>query len=149
MTFGIIACVTLLSGYAPIPFELVKRRGRVVGIDFWFLLVDSCGAFFSLMSLVAQNTFDIEFGTLYAVCCAVEYGVFISHGVWLLRTRGLRRRAKEAGESFDDFPESKAWQDGGFKLDQWFGWINRFRIKRSKPDDLRDVESPVVNEIST
>jgi len=51
MTFGIIACVTLLSGYAPIPFELVKRRGRVVGIDFWFLLVDSCGAFFSLMSL--------------------------------------------------------------------------------------------------
>lgn len=77
--------MTLLSGYVPIPFELIKRRGRVVDIDFWFLLLDSSGALFSLMSLgmfgggilkctnadlefaVAQNTFDIEFGTLYSI----------------------------------------------------------------------------------
>lgn len=51
MVFGILACVILLSGYAPIPFELIKRRGRVVGVDFWFLLIDSSGALFSLMSL--------------------------------------------------------------------------------------------------
>ena len=50
-TLGILACVVLVSGYFPIPFELIKRRGRVVGVDFWFLLIDSSGALFSLMSL--------------------------------------------------------------------------------------------------
>jgi hypothetical protein len=67
LTIGIIAFVTLLSGYLPIPFELLKRRGRVVGIDFIFLSVDWCGAFFSLMALVAQTEFDALFGTMYAM----------------------------------------------------------------------------------
>ena len=48
---GSLAFVLLISGYIPIPFELVKRRGRVVGIDLWFLTIDWLGAFFSLMSL--------------------------------------------------------------------------------------------------
>lgn len=64
---GIIAFITLISGYLPIPLELVKRRGRVVGIDFVFLTIDWCGAFFSLISLVAQNEFDILFGIMYAL----------------------------------------------------------------------------------
>jgi hypothetical protein len=40
LTVGIIAFVTLISGYLPIPFELLRRRGRVVGIDFVFLYVN-------------------------------------------------------------------------------------------------------------
>jgi hypothetical protein len=64
---GIIAFITLISGYLPIPFELLKRRGRVVGIDFIFLAIDWCGAFFSLISLVAQHEFDVLFGTMYAL----------------------------------------------------------------------------------
>lgn len=64
---GIIAFVTLISGYLPIPFELLKRRGRVVGIDFVFLTIDFFGAFFSLLALVAQNEFDVLFGTMYAL----------------------------------------------------------------------------------
>lgn len=64
---GIVAFVTLLSGYLPIPFELIKRRGRVVGIDFVFLTIDWCGAFFSLMALVAQDEFDVLFGIMYAL----------------------------------------------------------------------------------
>lgn len=48
---GSVAFVLLISGYIPIPFELMKRRGRVVGIDFFFLAIDWFGAFFSLMSL--------------------------------------------------------------------------------------------------
>lgn len=52
MTFvGILACVMLIAGYIPIPPELIKRRGRVVGISLLFLAVDWSGAFFSLMSL--------------------------------------------------------------------------------------------------
>lgn len=50
-TMGILAFITLISGYLPIPFELIKRRGRVVGISLVFLTVDWFGAFFSLMSL--------------------------------------------------------------------------------------------------
>lgn len=48
---GILACIMLIGGYVPIPFELIKRRGRVIGIDFIFLAIDWSGAFFSLMSL--------------------------------------------------------------------------------------------------
>ena len=65
--FGIAACVMVIAGYIPIPAELIKRRGRVEGISLLFLLVDWSGAFFSLLSLVAQNTFDPEFGTMYAM----------------------------------------------------------------------------------
>ena len=55
LMMGIIACVMLIFGYIPIPFELIKRRGRVVGVNFYFLLLDSSGAFFSLISLGESN----------------------------------------------------------------------------------------------
>jgi len=48
---GGVAAVLLIIGYVPVPFELWKRRGRVVGIDFWFLTIDWFGAFFSLMAI--------------------------------------------------------------------------------------------------
>lgn len=67
LLIGIVAFVSLISGYLPIPFKLIKRRGRVVGIDFIFLTIDWLGAFFSLLALVAQNEFDVLFGTLYAL----------------------------------------------------------------------------------
>lgn len=55
----------------------------------------------------------------------MEYGVFISHGIWLLRTRDLRRRAKEAQLPFDEFPEAMEWQDGGFK---WRPVLQRIKL---------------------
>jgi hypothetical protein len=67
LTVGVVAFVALISGYLPIPLELLKRRGRVKGIDFVFLGIDWCGAFFSLLALVAQNEFDVLFGTMYAL----------------------------------------------------------------------------------
>ena len=48
---GVLAAVLLISGYVPVPFEIWKRRGRVVGIDFGFLTIDWFGAFFSLMAI--------------------------------------------------------------------------------------------------
>lgn len=48
---GVAAAVLLIIGFVPVPFELWKRRGRVVGIDFVFLTIDWLGAFFSLMAL--------------------------------------------------------------------------------------------------
>jgi hypothetical protein len=84
MLMAILASVMLAAGLIPPYFELAKRNGRVVGIskrtptrpvssnilirtDFIFLTVDWAGAFFSLMALVAQNTFDILGGSLYIV----------------------------------------------------------------------------------
>ena len=39
----------------------------------------------------------------------IEGGIFISHGIWLFRTRKLRKIAKLAGKSFDDLPESEEY----------------------------------------
>ncbi|KAJ9496795.1 hypothetical protein H2202_007572 [Exophiala xenobiotica] len=129
LTFiGAVAFILLISGYIPIPFELIKRRGRVVGIDFLFLLIDWFGAFFSLMSLVAQNTFDPLFGTLYALCAFMEMSMFLSHGIWLLRTRRLRKKCKEAGLDFDSHPEALEWQNNGFK----FPWKRTAPVSRDQ-----------------
>jgi hypothetical protein len=113
LTIGVIAFIMLIAGFVPIPFELLKRRGRVIGFDFLFLGIDWCGAFFSLMALVAQYEFDIMFGTMYALCCTIEMSVVASQLIWLFRTRGIRKRAKESGKTFDDFPEAVEWQQSG------------------------------------
>lgn len=39
--------------------------------------------------------------------------MFISHGIWYLRTRALRKRAEEAGKTFDEFQEAIDWQNQG------------------------------------
>ncbi|CAN6630320.1 hypothetical protein TRVA0_012S02454 [Trichomonascus vanleenenianus] len=100
---GIIAAILLGVGLLPPYFELYKRKGRVVGINFYFLLIDSGGALFSLFSLVAQKGhLDLLGCILYIVVLALEVGIFASQGIWLLRTRKLRKIAKEQGKDVDD-----------------------------------------------
>ena len=67
MTIGVIAAILLAAGLLPPYFELWKRKGRVVGIHYGFLTVDWLGAFFSLMGVVAQETFDPLGGCLFIV----------------------------------------------------------------------------------
>ena len=62
---GVIAAVLLAAGLLPPYFEMWKRKGRVVGINFGFLAVDWLGACFSLMGVIAQQTFDPLGGCLY------------------------------------------------------------------------------------
>ncbi|KAI9729836.1 MAG: ssk1 response regulator receiver [Cirrosporium novae-zelandiae] len=112
---GGIAAFLLAIGLLPPYFELAKRRGRVVGINFLFLTVDWSGAFFSLLSLAAQHSFDIMGGILYILCILLELGIFTSQFIWLFRTRGIRKRAKEAGVPFDEFPEAQEFQNKGRK----------------------------------
>ncbi|KAF1830376.1 PQ loop repeat protein [Decorospora gaudefroyi] len=141
LLIGIIAFLTLISGYLPIPFELLKRRGRVVGIDFIFLAIDWNGAFFSLMALAAQHEFDVLFGIMYALCCTIEMSMVASHLVWLLRTRDIRKRAKEAGETFDEFDEGVQWQAKGIDLEKKF--LALFSKKDAQQgEDANKVESP-------
>ena len=117
---GIISFILLIGAYGGVPIELLKRRGRVVGIDFIFLTVDWCGAFFSLMSLVAQSEFDVLFGTMYALCCTIEMSMVVSHLIWKLRTRGIRKRAKAEGQTFDECEEGREWQAQGIDLEAKF-----------------------------
>ena len=65
--------------------------------------------------------------------------MFLSHGIWLLRTRKLRREAKDAELSFDTFPPAQEWQNRGFKLGFAGKFTDMIPRKMSKSD--QDVES--------
>jgi hypothetical protein len=111
MLMAISASVIQVIGLIPPYFELAKRSGRVIGIDFWFLTIDYAGAFFSLMAVVAQQWFDALGASLYIACIVLETGIFVSQGVWLWRVRHVRREAKKLGLSYDEYvlrhPEKK------------------------------------------
>jgi uncharacterized protein with PQ loop repeat len=99
---GIIAAVLLGVGLLPPYWELYKRKGQVVGINFIFLTIDSLGAFFSIMSLVAQDgDFDILGCILYVVILVLEGGIFMSHLIWLVRSRKERREKKLLEQTAD------------------------------------------------
>ncbi|KAL2010255.1 hypothetical protein VTN00DRAFT_6062 [Thermoascus crustaceus] len=102
LLFGAIAAVLLAAGLIPPYFELWKRNGRVVGINFVFLTIDTLGALFSLFALAAQGTFDILGGIMYIIVFLLEAGIFTSHIIWRVRNRKLLKAAKEAGKSVDD-----------------------------------------------
>ncbi len=48
---GVVAAILLAAGLLPPYWEIYIRRGRVIGINWIFLTMDWCGAFFSLMAL--------------------------------------------------------------------------------------------------
>lgn len=98
LVVGIIASVLLALGLVPPYFELAKRRGRVVGINFVFLAMDSGGALFSLLSIVV-GTMDLMSMILYAIVLAMEIGIFLSHIIWYITggRKVLREEKLEAG----------------------------------------------------
>ncbi|KAL1875133.1 hypothetical protein VTK73DRAFT_10270 [Phialemonium thermophilum] len=102
LVVGIVAAVLLAVGLLPPYGEIWKRRGRVIGINWIFLAMDWSGAFFSLMALVAQNSFDVLGGVLYIICCFLEMGIFMSHIIWRIRTREIRKEAAAQGKTFDE-----------------------------------------------
>lgn len=83
---GVLAFVFLIAGYFPIPFELMKRRGRVVGIDFLFLAMDWLGAFFSLVSL---GTLDLLAGIAIPLWCHVSFDAGLTRSSAFSRTKYL------------------------------------------------------------
>ncbi|CZR63818.1 uncharacterized protein PAC_13715 [Phialocephala subalpina] len=115
---GVIASILLAIGLLPPYFEIWKRRGRVIGINWIFLTIDWSGAFFSLMALVAQNTFDVLGGVLYIICVFLEAGIFVCHLIWMFRTREIRAQAKAEGKTFDDAAKECEEQDVEFKFSE-------------------------------
>lgn len=99
LIIGIIALVLLAVGLVPPYFELWKRRGRVVGINFIFLTMDSLGALF-LMLLIIVGQMDVMLLTLYAIVLAMELGIFASQVIWyfLLGGRKIIKEEKQAAK---------------------------------------------------
>ncbi|EGV60999.1 hypothetical protein CANTEDRAFT_116077 [Yamadazyma tenuis ATCC 10573] len=94
---GIIASVLLAVGLIPPYFELAKRRGRVVGINFVFLSLDSLGALLSMLSVVV-GTFDTLSIVLYAIVLGLELGIFSSQITWYFILGGRRVIKQEQAE---------------------------------------------------
>ncbi|KAJ5280146.1 hypothetical protein N7478_005518 [Penicillium angulare] len=80
---GVIAAVLLSAGLLPPYFELWKRDGRVIGFT-------------------AQGSFDILGGIMYILVVVLEAGIYLSHIIWRIRYRKLRKEAKSSGISIDD-----------------------------------------------
>ncbi|CDK24167.1 unnamed protein product [Kuraishia capsulata CBS 1993] len=102
LVFGILASIVLAAGLLPPYFELAKRKGRVVGINFFFLSMDCSGAVFSMCSVLV-GTIDVMGMVLYAVIIVMEVGIFISHSIWYVRFRVLKK-----GEDIEGDPETGA-----------------------------------------
>lgn len=54
----------------------------------------------------------------------IEGLMFVSHGIWWLRTRRLREAARRANATFDDFPEAIEWQSQGVDWTPETLWAN-------------------------
>ncbi|KAJ5191252.1 uncharacterized protein N7498_010237 [Penicillium cinerascens] len=102
LVVGIVAAVFLTAGLLPPYFEMWKRDGRVIGFNWVFLSIDTLGGLFSLFALAAQGTFDILGGILYILVVVLESGIYVSHIVWRIRYRKIRKEAKITGRSIDD-----------------------------------------------
>lgn len=102
------------------------------------------------MSLVAQTEFDVLFGTMYALCCVIEMIMVISHLIWRLRTRGIRKKAKEERKTFDESEEGRAWEAKGIDLEAKFWKLLGRGEKIHDTDDVEEtVEEAVVGHKNT
>lgn len=98
LVIGIIASVLLAVGLIPPYFELAKRQGRVIGINFVFLFLDSTGALLSILSVVF-GTMDVLSMVLYAIVLFLEIGIVLCHLVWYFRMgRRILKEEKEEAE---------------------------------------------------
>lgn len=96
---GVIATVLLAVGLLPPYWELAKRKGRVIGINFVFLSLDSTGAIFNIAAVGEQpGDVDILGIVLYLVVVALEIGIYMSHAIWALRVRYFGLEVEELSE---------------------------------------------------
>lgn len=92
--FGILSTVFICVGLLPPYWELLHRKGRVMGINFLFLAIDSSGAVFS-MAAMCLGKFDVLGMILYATMIALELGLFVSQGMWMLRFGREKEQVEE------------------------------------------------------
>lgn len=114
LIFGILATILLSVGLLPPYFELAKRQGRVVGINFWFLSVDSLGAWLSIASVILGNM-DVMGIILYCAVAALELGIFLSHFIWCCRFKWFGNSQTIDETERDDLSIVNDEEDGDIK----------------------------------
>jgi len=72
--------------------------------------------------------------------------MFLSHAIWLLRTRRLRKKAKDAGMTFDEFPETVEWEKKGYQINVK---TNVMRLFRRLGRNDRGTQEPGMQEPRT
>ncbi|KAK9478649.1 PQ loop repeat-domain-containing protein [Lipomyces japonicus] len=106
LLIGVLAAIALAVGLVPPYFDLAKRQGQVVGINFIFLAIDSTGAVFSFASLLVQKETgqqpDYLGMVLYLIVPALEIGIVVSHFVWWIRIGRRQDAVKKLEKKFID-----------------------------------------------
>lgn len=110
---GIVASVLLALGLIPPYFEIAKRRGRVVGINFVFLFLDSLGALLSMASVLV-GTFDSLSIALYAIVLGLEIGIFASQIIWytmlggrkIIKQEKLEKKLEQEKEANNEYSDN-------------------------------------------
>ncbi len=101
LVFGIIASILLVAGLVPPYFELAKRHGQVVGINFFFLAMDSSGAIFSTASNCVDKI-DVMAMILYILVIVMEAGIFTSQLVWWIRIGRKQKKILEDNKATNE-----------------------------------------------
>lgn len=74
----------------------------------------------------------------------------VSHLVWLLRTRGIQRRAKEAGKTFDEYEEGIEWQSNGIDVEMLLKGMlirkSKAKAKKGSSAGVDDIEASATPE---
>ena len=135
LIIGIVASVLLALGLVPPYFEIAKRKGRVVGLNFLFLGMDSAGALFSMLSIVV-GTMDIMSLVLYAIVLVMELGIFGCYIVWYLT--GGRNILRE---------EKLARIEGSEKQDA-DGESTGLASKSPEHFEVLDTANPIISRVS-
>ncbi|KAF2398137.1 hypothetical protein EJ06DRAFT_480605, partial [Trichodelitschia bisporula] len=147
---GVVAVVLFVLGLIPPYFEIWKRRGRVVGLNFMFLAIDWSGALFSMLALAVQRSFDVIGGVSYICVLVLEIGIVSSHLVWLYRTRNVREAAKRAGKKYDEYvletqnaDTSVSGEEKEMDVEAQFARSERSEENRVGEEKEMDVEAQV------
>ena len=70
----------------------------------------------------------------------IEGGIFVSHGIWLLRTRKIRAEAQKLGKDFDEMVEVEEKFSGDVEKGRSMSAGEKERDVVSTKDEKGDVE---------
>lgn len=120
---GIVASVLLAAGLLPPYWELLKRHGQVVGINFVFLFLDSTGALMSMCGVaVGTGKTDILGLVLYIIVFAMEYGIILSHVGWMIRMK-VKKISTEPDEQVEEWEATKRERSSPPKSQPLRDWV--------------------------
>ncbi|KAJ6165728.1 hypothetical protein N7485_008972, partial [Penicillium canescens] len=130
---GVVATLFLSAGLLPPYFELWKRDGRVIGFN-------------ANVDTAAQGSFDILGGIMYILVVLLEAGIYISHIIWRIRYRKLRKEAKATGMSIDELlsmdgnniRDTQDLEKGAIPGSEVTENQTRTHVKRGTSDDERN-----------